>query len=102
MYIKPIKTEEDYKQALCRMEEIFDAELDTSEGDELEILSILIEKYEKDRFPIGLPDPIEAIKFRMQQLDMRQKDLAEVINDHLLGPSTFRAYPALDIGDNFV
>jgi HTH-type transcriptional regulator/antitoxin HigA len=61
------------------LEEIFSAELDTAEGDELEILSILIEKYEKEKFPIGLPHPIEAIKFRMQQLGMRQKDLAEVI-----------------------
>lgn len=79
MTIRPIKTEGDYKQSLERLEEIFDARPDTPEGDELEILSILIEKYEKEHFPIGMPDPIEAIKFRMQQLGLRQKDLAEVL-----------------------
>ena len=58
---------------------IFDAESDSSEGDELVILSLLIEKYEKEHFPIEMPDPIEAIKFRMEQLGMKQKDLAEVV-----------------------
>ena len=79
MKISPIKTETNYKRALERLEEIFDAELGSKDGDELEILSILIEKYEKENFPIGMPDPIEAIKFRMEQLGMKQKDLAEVV-----------------------
>lgn len=79
MKISPIKTEKNYKRALERLEEIFDAELGSKDGDELEILSILIEKYEKENSPIGMPDPIEAIKFRMEQLGMKQKDLAEVI-----------------------
>ncbi len=79
MKIKAIKTEEDYKQALNRLEEIFHAEIDTPEGDEAEVLSILIEKYEEDHYPIGMPDPIEAIKFRMEQMGMKQKDLAEVV-----------------------
>jgi len=79
MKISPIKTEKNYKRALERLEEIFDAELGSKDGDELEILSILIEKYEKENFPIGMPDPIEAIKFRMEQLGMKQKDLAEVV-----------------------
>ena len=79
MEISPIKTEKNYKRALERLEEIFDAELGSKNGDELEILSILIEKYEKENFPIGMPDPIEAIKFRMEQLGMKQKDLAEVV-----------------------
>ena len=79
MEISPIKTEKNYKRALERLEEIFDAELGSKDGDELEILSILIEKYEKENFPIGMPDPIEAIKFRMEQLGMKQKDLAEVV-----------------------
>ena len=48
-------------------------------GDELEILSILIDRYENENFPIGMPDPIEAIKFRMEQMGMKQKDLAEVV-----------------------
>ncbi len=79
MNIKPIKTEKDYQQALQRLEEIFDAKKGTREGDELEILGILIENYENDYFPIDLPDPVEAIKFRMEQMDYTQKDLAELM-----------------------
>jgi HTH-type transcriptional regulator/antitoxin HigA len=79
MNLRAIKTEQDYYQALERLEVIFDAELGTVEGDELEILGILIDKYEKEHFPINLPDPIEAIKFRMEQLNFSQNDLAQVI-----------------------
>jgi len=79
MNIKVIKTETDYQEALERLEVIFDAKLGTAEGDELEVLSILIEQYEKAHYPIDLPDPIEAIKFRMEQLGLQQKDLVEII-----------------------
>ena len=79
MEIKPIKTEQDYNQALERLELIFDAKKGTKDGDELEMLGILIEKYEDDYFPIDFPDPIEAIKFRMEQMDYSQNDLAKVI-----------------------
>jgi HTH-type transcriptional regulator/antitoxin HigA len=79
MNIKPIKTEQDYNRALERLELIFDAEIGTPEGDELEILGILIDKYEELHFPIDLPDPIEAIKFRMEQLGYKQNDLAKII-----------------------
>lgn len=79
MDIKVIKTEEDYQKALKRLEVIFDASADSPEGDEAEILTILIEKYEDENYPIGPPDPIEAIKFRMDQLDMKKSDLAEII-----------------------
>src|ERR1700712_89943 len=79
MNIKPIKTKRDYHQALDRLEAIFEAKKGTAEGDELEILGILIDKYEKDSFPIELPDPIEAIKFRMEQLGYSQTDLARVV-----------------------
>ena len=79
MNIKPIRNEADYRQALERLEVIFDAKRNTEEGDELEILSIVIDNYETDNFPIGMPDPIEAIKFRMEQMGMKQKDLAEVV-----------------------
>ncbi len=64
---KPIKTEADYKAALARADEIFDAKSGTSEGDELESLITLIELYEEIAFPIDLPDPVTAIKFRMAQ-----------------------------------
>lgn len=79
MNIRPIKSLKDYHQALERLEVIFDAKKSTPEGDELEVLSILIEKYEDEHFPVHLPDPIEAIKFRMEQMDYTQKDLAEVV-----------------------
>lgn len=79
MTIKPIKTEKDYEQALHRLEAIFDAKPNTPEGDELEVLGILIDEYEQSYFPIGLPDPIEAIKFRMEQMNYNQNDLANVI-----------------------
>ncbi|OAQ38552.1 DNA-binding protein [Pedobacter psychrophilus] len=79
MTIKPIKSESDYKAALERLEIIFDADLNTPEGDELEILSILIENYEDVNFPIDLPDPIEALKFRMEQMGYTPNDLVKVI-----------------------
>lgn len=79
MEIKPIKTEQDYYQALKRLEMIFDAKKDSSEGDELEVLGILIDQYENEQFPISLPDPVEAIKFRMEQLGYTQNDLANIV-----------------------
>ena len=79
MNIKPIKTKKEYKVALERLEEIFDARPNTKEGDELEILSMLIEKYEDEHYPIESPDPVEAIKFRMEQMGYKQKDLAKII-----------------------
>jgi HTH-type transcriptional regulator / antitoxin HigA len=79
MNLKPIKTKKDYQQALARLEVIFDAKKNTKEGDELEILGILIHQYETEHFPIDLPDPIEAIKFRMEQLGYTQTDLAKVV-----------------------
>ena len=79
MKIAPIRNEKDYQSALKRLELIFDAKKGSQKGDELEILSILIDKYENEKFPIGMPDPIEAIKFRMEQMGMKQKDLAEIV-----------------------
>lgn len=79
MEIKPIKNENDYNQALERLEMIFDAKLGTPESDELEVLGILIDQYENEHFPIGLPDPIEAIKFRMEQMGYNQSDLAKIV-----------------------
>ena len=75
---KVLKTEEDYQNALKRLEVIFDSKKGSSTGDELEILSILIENYENEYFPIGFPDPVEAIKFRMEQMGYNQNDLAKV------------------------
>jgi len=77
--MKPIKNTKDYKLALARLEEIFEAKPGTAEGDELEVLGILVFNYEEKHFPIGFPDPIEAVKFRMEQLGYTQNDLAEVL-----------------------
>jgi|SRR6056297_901256 len=79
MEIKVIKTEEDYNSALKRLEEIFDAPVNSPDGDEAELLTVLIEKYEEEHYPIEAPDPIEAIRFRMEQMNMKKKDLAEVL-----------------------
>lgn len=77
MELKPIKNEKDYEAALARMEEIFDAAEDTKEGDEAEILSLMIEDYENRHYPLEPPDPIEAIRIRMEEQNMKQKDLVE-------------------------
>jgi HTH-type transcriptional regulator/antitoxin HigA len=79
MEIRPIKTEKDYNKALERLEQIFDAPINSKEGDEAEILSILIDNYENKYYPIEAPDPIEAIKIRMEEMDYKQKDLVGVI-----------------------
>ncbi|MGM0635453.1 MAG: helix-turn-helix domain-containing protein [Bacteroidota bacterium] len=79
MDLRPIKNEKDYRNALERLEVIFDAPIDTKEGDEAEILSLMIENYENEHYPIESPDPIEAIKIRMEELNLRQKDLVGVI-----------------------
>jgi HTH-type transcriptional regulator / antitoxin HigA len=75
MNLKPIKSYEDYKLALVRLEAIFDAKEGTPEGDELDILGLMVDDYEQKHFPIEAPDPIEAIKIRMEELDLRQVDL---------------------------
>lgn len=79
MNIKPIRTEKDYQKALKRIANLMDAELNTPEGDELEILAILVERYEEEAYPIDAPDPISAIKFRLEQLGMEQTDFAKIV-----------------------
>ncbi len=75
MDLKPIKTEEDYRAALKRLEEIFDAKPGTHESDELEILGLIVDDYENKHYPIEAPDPIEAIKIRMEEMNLKQVDL---------------------------
>jgi len=79
MKAKVIKTARDHNVALKRIEEIFDAKPGTPEGDELELLSTLVELYEERTFPMDLPDPITAIKFRMEQQGLKPKDLVPFI-----------------------
>jgi len=76
MNIKIIKTEEDYQIALSRIDELMDAAPNTPEGDELELLVTLIELYEDKKYPVDMPDAIEAIKFRMEQLNLNQMAFA--------------------------
>ncbi len=76
MEYKVIKAEKEYREAIERLDIVFDAPPDTPEGDEAELLVLLIEKYEDENYPIEAPDPIEAIKFRMEQMNMKKKDLA--------------------------
>jgi HTH-type transcriptional regulator/antitoxin HigA len=75
MEIKPIKTETDYNLTLKRLETIFDAEIGTAESDEADVLGLLVDEYEKKYYPIEAPDPIEAIKIRMEEMQLRQIDL---------------------------
>ena len=79
MNIKPIKTETDYELALKRLEEIFDAPVGTSESDEADILGLMVDEFEKKHYPIEAPDPIEAIKIRMEEMQLKQVDLVDVI-----------------------
>ncbi len=79
MNIKPIKSEEDYIAALNQIESLMDAKPNTSQMDELEVLTTLVEAYEAQHYIIDAPDPIEAIKFRMQQEGLKQKDLVPLV-----------------------
>ena len=75
MELKPIKTEADYREALKRLEEIFDARPGTPESDELDILGLMVDDYENKHYQIEAPDPIEAIKIRMEEMQLKQVDL---------------------------
>lgn len=79
MDIKPIRRRLDYEKALGRIEELWEARKGSPEGDELEILTTLIQAYEDKHYPIDLPDPIEAIKFRIEQLGRDTKALIGII-----------------------
>ena len=79
MDIRAIKTEQDYERALARIERLMDAEPNTPEGDELDVLTTLIEAYEDRHFPIDTPDPVEAILFRVEQMGLTRKDLEPFI-----------------------
>ena len=79
MDIKPIRTPADHQAALAEIEALMTAEFGTPEGDKLDVLVTLVEAYEQKHFPIDLPDPVEAIKFRMEQSGLTVKDLEPII-----------------------
>lgn len=79
MNIKPIRNENNYREALNQIEALMGAQENTPEGDQLDILTTLVEAYERKAYPMDLPDPVEAIKFYMEQNEMSPKDLEPVI-----------------------
>ena len=79
MNIRPIKTEEDYEEALAQIDALFDAVPETPEGDQLEILVTLVEAYEDEHYAIPAPDPIEALHYYMESRDLTRKDLEPYI-----------------------
>ena len=81
MNIKPIRSQEDLTAAFARVEQLWSAKIGSPEGDELEILALLIEKYEDEHYPMPPSDPIEAIKFRMDQQGLTPRDLEPFISD---------------------
>ena len=80
-YLSVLKSENEYENALQRLDEIFDVEPGSDEDKEADLLVLLIEKYEEDNYPIPDPDPVEAIKFIMEQKSLKQKDLIGIIGD---------------------
>jgi len=79
MEIKPIRNKADYRAALKEIETLMTAERDTPRGERLDVLVTLVEAYENKNYPLDLPDPVEAIKFRMEQKGMTPKDLVPII-----------------------
>jgi len=79
MDFKLIKSEEEYQLALKSLDQLFDARIGSQESDEADVLALLIDEYERKNFPIEAPDPIEAIKIRMEEMDLKQKDLIGII-----------------------
>lgn len=79
MSIKPIKTPQDYQEALHEIELRMNAAANTAAGDELDVWVTLVEAYEKKNFPLDFPDPVEAIKFHMEQANLAPKDLAPML-----------------------
>jgi HTH-type transcriptional regulator / antitoxin HigA len=81
MTISVIKTDEEYDNTLARIEQIMDAIPNTPDGDELELLSLLVEKYEKEKFPLPEADPVDVIQYYMEQRGLKAKDLVGIIGD---------------------
>jgi HTH-type transcriptional regulator / antitoxin HigA len=79
MEIKPIKNEDDYKETLREVERLFEAAPDTADGDRLDVLTTLLEVYEKNHYSIPSPDPVEAIKYWMESRGITRQDLAPLM-----------------------
>ncbi len=79
MNIKPIKNKKNYEDALKRIDDLWSAKKNTPEGDELDVLTTLVEAYEENNYKIVPPDPVEAIKFRMEQMGLNNSDLIPIL-----------------------
>jgi|SRR6056297_4007636 len=79
MNIRPIKTEADYDASISRIEALWGAEKDSAAGDELDLLVTLVESYEMKHYPIAPPDPVDAIKFRMEQMGLTKADMVQYL-----------------------
>lgn len=96
--VKPIRTEADYEAALAEIEKLWGAKSGTPRGDRLDVLATLIDAYEAERFPMDPPDPIDAIKFRMQQQRLTRRDLEEIIGTRTRIAEVLNRKRALSIG----
>lgn len=79
MNIKPIKSKKNYEDTLKRIDDLWSAKKNTPEGDELDVLTTLVEAYEENNYKIVPPDPVEAIKFRMEQMGLNNSDLIPIL-----------------------
>lgn len=98
MRLKILKTKKDYQAALERFEEVFQAKTGTAESDEADILSLLIKEYEEKHFIINAPNPIEAIKYRMEQQGLSNSDLAGILGFKSRVTDIFNKHRKLNLG----
>ena len=96
--LKPIRSKADHKRALAELERLWGAKIGTPEGDRLDVLATLIDAYEAEQYPIDPPDPIEAIKFRMEQQGLSRKDLEPLIGTRTRVAEVLNRKRSLSIG----
>ncbi|MCO5950168.1 helix-turn-helix domain-containing protein [Mucilaginibacter flavidus] len=98
MQLKIVKTKKDYEKSLERFEEIFQAKNGSAESDEADVLALLIKEYEDKHFVIDVPNPIEAIKYRMEQQGLTNKDLAQILGFKSRVSDIFKKNRKLNLG----
>jgi len=96
--VKPIRTQKDYQAALSTLRKLWGSKADTPEGDRLDVLATLVDAYEAEQFPMDPPDPIEAIKFRMEQQGLTRKDLEPLIGTRTRVAEVLNGKRSLSIG----
>ena len=96
--VKPIRTNADYEGALNEVKRLWGSKLGSRDGDRLDVLATLIDAYETEHFPIDPPDPIEAIKFRMEQQNLTRRDLEEIIGSRTRIAEVLNRKRGLSIG----